>query len=181
MRCSGPALRSDSGSGGGGAPSDLPPPRDRWIPARGLGGHTILPVTHTAPEGVCWQSSPAPACQRLAYAPDLDGAADPGEVVWTRVPFREDPTRSKDRPVLVIGRSAGHLLGLMLTSRDHEGEPDWMCVGSGSWDEQRRPSWLLLDRVLQMREDCIRREGSIFPRSRFEEVAARLRAIYGWE
>ena len=35
------------------------------------------------------------------YAPDLDGDADPGEVVWAWVPYEEDPTQVKDRPVLV--------------------------------------------------------------------------------
>jgi hypothetical protein len=44
------------------------------------------------------------APRRLSYAPELDGAADPGEVVWARVAFEEDPSRDKDRPVLVVGR-----------------------------------------------------------------------------
>ena len=29
--------------------------------------------------------------RRVVYAPDLDGAADPGEVVWAWVPFEERP------------------------------------------------------------------------------------------
>jgi len=36
------------------------------------------------------------------YAPVADGHPDPGEVVWTWVPFEDDPSRGKDRPVLVI-------------------------------------------------------------------------------
>src|SRR5659263_434237 len=53
------------------------------------------------------------------YAPNLDSVPDPGEVVWTWVPFEEDFERGKDRPVLLIGREEPWLLGLMLTSKDH--------------------------------------------------------------
>ena len=46
----------------------------------------------------------AQRARKLVYAPDLDGRADPGEIVWTWVVFEDDPTRGKDRPVLVVGR-----------------------------------------------------------------------------
>src|SRR5450756_320149 len=36
------------------------------------------------------------------YAPNLDSVPDPGEVVWTWVPFEEDFERGKDRPVLLL-------------------------------------------------------------------------------
>jgi hypothetical protein len=40
------------------------------------------PVTsHTAPT--------AQRARRIAYAPDLDGRADPGEIVWTWVAYEE--------------------------------------------------------------------------------------------
>src|SRR5690606_28866634 len=39
--------------------------------------------------------------RRLVYAPELDGRADPGEIVWAWVPYEDDPRRGKDRPVLV--------------------------------------------------------------------------------
>ena len=42
--------------------------------------------------------------RKVTYAPDLDGRADPGEVVWTWVVYEDDPSRGKDRPVLVVGR-----------------------------------------------------------------------------
>jgi len=52
----------------------------------------------------------------ISYEPDLgDGDPDPGEIVWTWVPFEEDPDRGKDRPVLVIGRDGPTILALMLT------------------------------------------------------------------
>ena len=68
-------------------------------------------------------SRTAPArerARRIAYAPDLDGSADPGEIVWTWVPYEEDHSVGKDRPVLVVGRDGDWLLGLMLTSKDHD-------------------------------------------------------------
>jgi hypothetical protein len=39
-----------------------------------------------------------------SYAPDRDGAPDPGEVVWTWVPYVENDGRGKDRPVLILAR-----------------------------------------------------------------------------
>ncbi|MGW2658988.1 type II toxin-antitoxin system PemK/MazF family toxin, partial [Streptomyces sp. NPDC001478] len=36
---------------------------------------------------------------RTSYAPDRDGDPDPGEIVWTWVPFEENDGRGKDRPV----------------------------------------------------------------------------------
>jgi PemK-like, MazF-like toxin of type II toxin-antitoxin system len=123
----------------------------------------------------------APRGRQLAYSPDLDGRADPGEVVWTWVPYEEDASRGKDRPVLVVGREGGSLLGLMLSSRDHDGDADWFALGSGAWDGEHRPSWVRLDRVIDVPEDGIRREGSVLDRARFDQVASRLRSHRGWE
>ena len=44
------------------------------------------------------------------YSPSLDGDADPGEIVWTWVPFEEDHSQGKDRPVLLVGRDGEYLL-----------------------------------------------------------------------
>ncbi|HET6735118.1 type II toxin-antitoxin system PemK/MazF family toxin [Mycobacterium sp.] len=118
--------------------------------------------------------------RKLVYAPDLDGRADPGEIVWTWVVFEDDPTRGKDRPVLVVGRDRATLLGLMLSSQDHRHDPNWVGIGSGSWDYESRASWVRLDRVLDVPEESIRREGAILERERFEVVATRLRAEYSW-
>ena len=119
--------------------------------------------------------------RRLVYAPDLDGRADPGEVVWTWVAYEEDPTRGKDRPVLVVGRDDRTLLALMLSSNaDRDGQRDWLALGSGAWDGEHRPSWIRLDRVLRLPDDTVRREGAVLSRSRFDAVADRLRASYGW-
>jgi hypothetical protein len=117
----------------------------------------------------------------LVYAPDLDGRADPGEVVWTWVAYEDDPRQGKDRPVLVVGRESRTLFGLMLSSQsDRDGQRHWLALGTGAWDSDNRPSWVRLDRVLTMREDSIRREGAVLDRARFDRVCRALRAGYGW-
>ena len=88
-----------------------------------------------------------PVTPRLRYAPEADGRPDPGEVVWTWVPYEDDPTQGKDRPVLVIGEEGDQLLALQLTSRDHDVDAaqehrdgrEWMDIGTGAWDA-RAPS-----------------------------------------
>ena len=124
----------------------------------------------------------APAGRHLAYAPQVDGRADPGEVVWTWVVYEDDPARGKDRPVLVVGREGRRLLGLMLSSRsERHGQPGWLALGPGAWDRQERPSWVRLDRVLDVPERGIRREGAVLDRPRFDRVASALRRDHGWQ
>jgi hypothetical protein len=119
--------------------------------------------------------------RRLVYAPDLNGRADPGEIVWTWVAYEDDPGQGKDRPVLVVGRDRSMLLGLMLSSQPrHADDTNWLGIGAGSWDEAHRLSWVRLDRVLDVPEESIRREGAILERTVFEVVAARLRSDYSW-
>ncbi|MGE0296627.1 type II toxin-antitoxin system PemK/MazF family toxin [Pseudonocardia sp.] len=126
----------------------------------------------------------APAGDRartIAYAPDLDGAADPGEIVWAWVPFEENDGRGKDRPLLVVGRGGGELLGLMLSSQhDRADDPEWMGIGAGAWDREGRASYVRLDRVIEVGEHDIRREGAVLDRERFERVADGLRSRHGW-
>lgn len=143
---------------------------------------TEQPSAITAGRPVTSTSVPtAHRARRLVYAPDLDGRADPGEVVWTWVVYEDDPTRGKDRPVLVVGRDRRTLLGLMLSSQVHHAEDgNWIGIGTGGWDYDGRPSWVRLDRVLDVPEEGIRREGAILDRPTFELVAARLRAEYSW-
>jgi hypothetical protein len=140
------------------------------------------PVAITAGRPVTSTSFPtAQRARKLVYAPDLDGRADPGEIVWTWVAYEDDPSRGKDRPVLVVGRDRRVLLGLMVSSQEHHaGDRDWVGIGSGAWDYEGRQSWVRLDRVLDVPEEGIRREGAILEREVFEVVAARLRADYAW-
>lgn len=121
----------------------------------------------------------------VSYAPSLDGDADPGEIVWTWVPYEEDPSRGKDRPVLVVGRDSGAVLALMLTSKDHDRDAAaqarrgryWLDIGSGPWDARRRPSEVRLDRVLRIDPRGIRREGCVVDRALFEQVASALAEV----
>lgn len=121
----------------------------------------------------------------IRYSPSPDGRPDPGEVVWTWVPYEEDHSRGKDRPVLLVGSHGRYLLGLMLTSKDHDDHPrgrrDYVDIGTGPWDRQWRPSEAKLDRVLQIRPADIRREGAILDRSQFFLVADALRQLRGWK
>lgn len=121
---------------------------------------------------------------KLRYAPSPDGKPDPGEVIWTWVPFEEDHSRGKDRPVLLIGSHGRHLLGVMLTSKDHDNDhrrsADYVDLGSGSWDRQGRPSEARLDRILQINPKDIRREGAVIDAGSFVLVADALKARHGW-
>ncbi|WP_211882937.1 type II toxin-antitoxin system PemK/MazF family toxin [Pseudarthrobacter albicanus] len=120
----------------------------------------------------------------VRYAPAPDGRPQPGEIVWTWVPYEEDHSQGKDRPVLLVGSSGRYLLGLMLTSKDHDGDSrssdDYVDIGTGLWDRQRRPSEAKLDRVLQVNPADVRREGAILDAARFSLIAAALRARHGW-
>lgn len=123
----------------------------------------------------------AERARRIAYAPRLDGAADPGEVVWAWVPYEENDGRGKDRPLLVVGRSGRELLALMLSSQEeHRADRNWVPIGTGAWDRAGRPSYARLDRVLEVGEHGIRREGAVLDRDRFERVAHELRTRYRW-
>jgi hypothetical protein len=134
---------------------------------------TDLAQVHSAPT--------ADRARTVVYAPDLDGGADPGEIVWAWVPFEEQDGRGKDRPLLVVGRAGADVLALMLSSQHkRDGEPDWVSIGSGAWDREGRESFVRLDRVFEVAERGIRREGAVLERGRFDRVAGELRGRYGW-
>jgi hypothetical protein len=117
----------------------------------------------------------------IAYAPDQDGAPDAGEIIWTWVPYEEDDGRGKDRPVLVIGReSEDRVFAVRMTSRSHEGDRDFLSVGTGAWDSQRRESWVDVEQLYSVHHEGMRREAAVLPRPRFERVAAALKRRYGW-
>ena len=110
---------------------------------------------------------------RFEYSPDLDGDADPGEVVWAWVPFEEDPNRGKDRPVVVIGHLGDDFAAVALTSKN-KGRHDHVAVGTGSWDPKRRDSWAKVDRLLRVDASDVRREGAVLDRNRFDDVVGNL-------
>lgn len=121
------------------------------------------------------------------YAPVSDGAPDPGEVVWAWVPYEDDASRGKDRPVLILAEHEGGLLGLQLTSKDHDTDAAqearwgryWVDVGSGGWDSQRRESEARVDRVLWLPPSAVRREGAALEPARFAEAVAAVRRHRG--
>lgn len=118
---------------------------------------------------------------RMDYRPDRDGDPDPGEIVWTWVPFEENDGRGKDRPVLVVARDeAETVLTVQLTSKEHRGSADFIPIGTGAWDGERRPSWVNIDRVFRVHTSGMRREAAALGRARFDRVGAALRARYGW-
>jgi hypothetical protein len=114
---------------------------------------------------------------RFEYAPELDGDPDPGEVVWTWVPYEDDPRQGKDRPVAIIGRHGRNLLGVALTSKDKHSQFQ-VPVGTGPWDRQGRPSYAKVDRLLDVDPAKVRREGAVLARARHDEVVAAVRRLH---
>lgn len=119
----------------------------------------------------------------ITYDPHPGKLADPGEVVWTWVPYEEDHSQGKDRPVLIIGRDGGWLLAVALTSKDHDRDAAqeaaagrrWIDVGTGSWDPQGRPSEVRVNRIIRVNPDEVRRVTDKLPQDKFELVAAAIR------
>ena len=174
-----------SGSGGSGGPTTTAA-RPQSRPARGASAGA--PVSGG---GRATASDTYPGDYRGAvtptYSPDLDGAPDPGEIVWTWVPYEEDHTQGKDRPVLLVGHDGPWLLALQLTSKDHDRDHAqearagryWMDIGTGAWDKQGRPSELRLNRVIRVAPDAVRREGAVLPKALFSQVVAEMQRIQG--
>lgn len=114
---------------------------------------------------------------RPSYAPHPDGDPDPGEVVWTWVPYAENDGRGKDRPVLIIARlDDGAVAGCYLSTKQHGG---FVSVGSGGWDSQGRESFLAPDRVLRVTEGGMRREGHVLSRERFASAVRTVMRRHG--
>ncbi|MDO5750597.1 MAG: type II toxin-antitoxin system PemK/MazF family toxin [Rothia sp. (in: high G+C Gram-positive bacteria)] len=117
------------------------------------------------------------------YSPSMDGDADPGEVVWTWVPFEEDHSQGKDRPVILVGRDGEYLLALMMTSKDHNNrdhaDSNYLDIGSGPWDPQGRASEVKLNRVIRVIPSQMRREGSIMPQETFRVIERAYTRLHG--
>ena len=129
------------------------------------------PATSNRPHTSIREASIADALAHASYQPIMDGDADPGEVVWTWVPYQEDASVGKDRPAVVIGAQGEGVYLLQLTSKDHTREAAqeaaagryWFDIGTGAWDSKGRPSEVRLDRALWVKATDVRREGSILP------------------
>ncbi len=114
---------------------------------------------------------------RIEYSPCLDGDPDPGEVVWTWVPYEEDPAQGKDRPVIIIGRRGDNLVGVPLTSKAHDNELQ-VVIGRGPWDHEGRVSYAKVERLLEVVPGQVRREGAVLERQHFEDVVAGVRRAH---
>jgi hypothetical protein len=164
----GSSHNQQSHAGGGGSTAaprrPIPPPPGKYRPAG-----SQRPQRPQRPQGVL---PDVPFSDiRIAYRPrHPDGKADPGEIVWAKVPFEEDPTQSKDRPVLIIGRTKDgkNLVGVQLTSKGKSGRPS---IGKGDWDKQGRESFLNTDRFVQVDDKNYRREGAYVRKPDFQAVA----------
>nr|WP_242612955.1 type II toxin-antitoxin system PemK/MazF family toxin [Janibacter limosus] len=122
----------------------------------------------------------------LAWAPTPDDPTpSPGEVVWAWVPYEEDHTQGKDRPVLLIGQDGDWLLGLQLTSSDHDLDAEqeaqagrrWIDIGSGAWDGKGRRSEARVNRVVRLDPAAVRRDGAVLDERVFAAVTEALRAV----
>ena len=132
-------------------------------------------------------SASAPSDAGARYAPERDGEPDPGEVVWAWVPYEDDPSQGKDRPVLVLDTAGDGdgWVGLMLSSQDHDRDAEdearwgrhWMDVGTGGWDSQGRPSEVRLDRLIRLERDGVRREGAALDETIFTAVVEARRGL----
>jgi hypothetical protein len=107
----------------------------------------------------------------------MDGDPDPGEIVWAWVPFEEDPTQGKDRPVIIIGRRGSKLVGVPLTTQADDREAQ-VPIGTGGWDPQRRVSYARVWRMLDLDPDGMRREGAILDPDRFAALVAAVDHYY---
>ncbi len=181
-----------NGNGGGATVIPMSTALDRLM--RGL--RSVLRGISTPSTRSRAQTAPAPGGGRTAYpgdatvlpdttyAPAPDGKPDPGEIVWTWVPYEEDPSQGKDRPVLVIGREADWLVALPLTSKDHDRDAaqerrsgrEWVDIGTGDWDRRGRPSEVRVNRLVRVDPSGVRREGAVLPRDRYDRVIAAARA-----
>lgn len=113
----------------------------------------------------------------IYYSSDLDGHAEPGEVVWAIVPSHPPQERS----MLVIGRQHHKVLGLLISSNSqHSADSSWLEIGSGEWGSEGAQCWLRLDKTMIVPEIEVSRRGILFPQRRFHVVANRLRSMFNW-
>ena len=163
-----------------------PTPRPQQSQPRGNAHRYEDPATSNRPHTSIREASIADALAHASYQPIMDGDADPGEVVWTWVPYQEDASVGKDRPAVVIGAQGEGVYLLQLTSKDHTREAAqeaaagryWFDIGTGAWDSKGRPSEVRLDRALWVKATDVRREGAILPKKTWQFIVDALEEHY---
>jgi hypothetical protein len=158
-------------------PSETTPgPRARDAGTRSAARPDTASPGQTGPEATIEVPARVLRSAALVFDPRVDAAPDPGEVVWTWVPYEENDGRGKDRPVLIVAPdTANSVFALQLTSKPHDDDArNFVSMGSGPWDPQGRPSWARLDRVFRVFESGMRREASSVTRAQFSSVSAAL-------
>ncbi len=168
--------------------SSTPKPRSSSSsrPNSGSHHHYEDQATSNRPQTSIREASIADALAHASYTPVMDGDADPGEVVWTWVPYQEDSSVGKDRPAVVIGAQGEGVYLLQLTSKDHTRDAAqeaaagryWLDIGAGDWDSKGRPSEVRLDRALWVKAADVRREGSILPKATWQLIVDALEEHY---
>ena len=163
-----------------------PQPRSSSSSSAHSGSHHHYedPATSNRPQTSIREANIADALAHASYTPVMDGDADPGEVVWTWVPYQEDSSVGKDRPAVVIGAQGEGVYLLQLTSKDHTRDAAqeaaagryWLDIGAGDWDSKGRPSEVRLDRALWVKATDVRREGAILPKKTWQLIADALAA-----
>ena len=155
-------------------------------PNSGSHHHYEDPATSNRPQTSIREASIADALAHASYTPIMDGDADPGEVIWTWVPYQEDTSVGKDRPAVVIGAQGEGVYILQLTSKDHTRDAAqeaaagryWLDIGAGDWDSKGRPSEVRLDRALWVKATDVRREGAILPKATWQLIVDALEEHY---
>lgn len=167
------------GAGGRRTTDERPPVTERVRDVIAKGREVTKRATERRPSGASPKQPRAsdPDIVVVEYTPAIDGDPDPGDVVWSWVPYEEDPAQGKDRPVIVIGRRGDTLVGIPLTTKPDDRELQ-VEVGTGDWDPKRRPSYARIWRMVDVDTSGMRREGAVLPRDRFDRVIVAVERHY---
>lgn len=101
------------------------------------------------------------------------GKLRPGAVVWTWIDYDsvdEYGDSGKDRPVMIVSSNGSNLQVLPFTTKDHTYRDDVISLGRGSWDVQRRHTYVKVSTLLSVESKKIRRIAGQVDRRRFEMV-----------
>lgn len=118
----------------------------------------------------------------IAYAPDIDGQVEAGEIAWLWVPAYGPENPPAERAMVVVGRANREdVLGLLISPEQcHDEEQNWLAIGPGGWNPSGETCWVRVDKLIQVPEHSVRRQGVLLPEARFDRIARVLRTRFGW-